>query len=37
MEIAASVFAALLKSKRKNKFISKSSAKTNEWWGQTYE
>ena len=37
IEIAASVFAALLKSKRKNKFKSKSSAKTNEWWGQNYE
>ena len=37
MEVAASVFAALLKSRRKNKSKSKSSSKSNEWWGQNYE
>ena len=37
MEVAASVFAGLLKSKRKNKFKVKSSTDTNEWWGQNYE
>jgi len=37
MKVAASVFAGLLKSKRKNKFKAKSTTNTNEWWGQNYE
>ncbi len=37
LELAASVFAALIKSKQKNTFNSTSTIQTNNWWEQNYE